>query len=167
VEISNAFEAKILTAEASVLVHPKVRHLSPSPSHKQVDIVRGLHVISAQIIRFKRQILSLLHVALVIRDEDVRRTQAVLSAREVFDRPEIAAVSSAPFMGLRSDAPEEQYLPPGPSESASRTMPMSSSVGPPTNGDMVGYFTPLSKVYMSDVIDHLEVCRYGPPLPNT
>lgn len=64
IEISQAFEAEILKAESRVLVQA------------QLEFVRHLFIIQAQITRFRRQLTPLLYACYIMRDQDTTRAAA-------------------------------------------------------------------------------------------
>jgi hypothetical protein len=64
IEIAQAFEAEILKAEGQVLVSP------------QLEFVRRLFIVQAQITRFRRQLTPLLYACYIIRDQDTARSAA-------------------------------------------------------------------------------------------
>ncbi|KLT39689.1 hypothetical protein CC85DRAFT_288259 [Cutaneotrichosporon oleaginosum] len=64
IEIAQAFEAEILKAESQVLVSP------------QLEFVRRLFIVQAQITRFRRQLTPLLYACYIIRDQDTARSAA-------------------------------------------------------------------------------------------
>ncbi|BEJ14529.1 hypothetical protein CspHIS471_0402960 [Cutaneotrichosporon sp. HIS471] len=64
IEIAQAFETEILKAESQVLVFP------------QLEFVRRLFIVQAQITRFRRQLTPLLYACYIIRDQDTARSAA-------------------------------------------------------------------------------------------
>jgi len=211
-QLTQVFEAEILKLEASVLVDP------------QIETVRHLHVLSAQLIRLRRSLAPLLRVCYVVRDQDVQRTQAATalagSARALdrghtqresgyvapgselagaglslsLSRPETPGMSDfqiamgGPGGGEHhhhgqthqighnaSSSATGQRSAPSPTPSAGGTIRSAAMTNNATNastggngngagvlgkelpGVATGYFSPLTKVYIGDVLDHLEL----------
>nr|ODN85739.1 hypothetical protein L203_04613 [Cryptococcus depauperatus CBS 7841] len=128
VEVSQQFESAILKLEASVLVDP------------DMETVRHLHILSSQLIRLRRALKPLLHVCYVVRDQDVQRS--------------VAASAVA-----RSEPVEDQLAPRDDRQSVLSLLALSSHATPlvAAQAATLGFFSPLTKVYVEDVIDHLEM----------
>lgn len=214
VEITQAFEAEILKAESHVLVQA------------DLDLVRHLHIVQAQITRFRRSLTTLLHVCYVLRDQDTIRTLAVgnLSTKKGEPGQQVpnvpigtayppsagsslhgsphhnnvsgpggqSALSTSGMdpsrrhmgMGVGGGAgaggefggaggafsaggglyaPTPGYAMPGvPGMTGASVMPTPNGTPPPAASALgsAGYISPNARVYMNDVIDHLEV-SYG------
>lgn len=166
-----------------------------SPQHSsdnQLELVRHLHIIQAQILRFRRQLSSLLHACYVIRDQDGQRSQAAASwtmprsTRLASDLTSIGLTSAGASaqttpqatptgtMSIPPPIPEHSPAPevfdphhnihngilPSHFQPQAGTTAMgsrrASSAPATTVSSVVGYFSPLTKAYMNDVIDHLE-----------
>ncbi|CAD6581015.1 MAG: hypothetical protein TREMPRED_002905 [Tremellales sp. Tagirdzhanova-0007] len=145
VEISQTFEAEILNLEASVLVDP------------QMATVRHLHVLSSQLIRLRKSIAPLLRVTHIIRDQDAQRSQAA-SAMATHGRHDLhhrdthwLAAGGLTSPGAISPGVEsvKSWLPGIGSESDSPS-------GNHKQAEGQGFFSPMTKVYIGDVTDHLE-----------
>lgn len=96
IEIAQAFEAEILKAESQVLVSP------------ELEFVRRLFIVQAQITRFRRQLTPLLYACYIIRDQDTARSAAAgeltLPRRNRTNSTATAASLSA--MGAGSGQPQ-------------------------------------------------------------
>lgn len=202
VEITQAFEAEILKAESNVLVQA------------DLDLVRHLHIVQAQITRFRRSLTTLLHVCYVLRDQDTIRTLAVgnLSKKNGEGAAQVQVpnvpggtaygtsagsslhgsphhnnvsgpggqsalntsgldptrshMGGAPGSGfggfgggIYQPTPMPAYGVPGvPGMAGSGVMPTPNGTPPPGSAlGSAGYISPNARVYMNDVIDHLEV----------
>ncbi|ORY26965.1 hypothetical protein BCR39DRAFT_539585, partial [Naematelia encephala] len=137
IEISQTFEAEILKLEASVLVDPSM------------GIVRHLHVLSSQLIRLRRTLTPLLHLVYTIRDQDLQRSAA-----------------ASAMLGHRASDKNHQQSQLMPEMSLSRpgspgfgrdSASVMSGFQQPPGAQAVAFFSPMSKVYIADVIDHLEI----------
>ncbi|WOO84542.1 Cobalt/magnesium transport protein CorA [Vanrija pseudolonga] len=149
IEIMQTFEVKILKTEAGVLVHA------------ELELVRRLHIIQAQLSRFRRQLTSLLHVCYVIRDQDAERT----AAAGAFTLPRGAQACRTRLDG----PPPSRHHPPSPGHSPvpsvhSPLVPQISleaavvaAAADDKEEKATGYFSPMARMYMNDVIDHLEM----------
>lgn len=162
----------------------------------QIETVRHLHVLSSQLIRLRRSLTPLLHVAYIIRDQDVARAAAA-SAMTTGPRPgdknhgsrdsqwlagstpaeghhsiPIAPNSMAPMAPMAAlsssipsiSAPTRPATPtaraPFGQSSMSQNNSMNGSNGLSAMGAMgtaQGFFSPMTKVYIGDVLDHLEI----------
>ncbi|KAK4684434.1 hypothetical protein P7C73_g5743, partial [Tremellales sp. Uapishka_1] len=132
IEITQDFESEILKLESSVLVDPAV------------EIVRHLHILSSQLIRLRRSLSPLLHITYMIRDQDVQRAAA-------------ASVLGTTGRGLERHHSSSLVPPVSRSPSVAGTEGstwMSNPNGSPSNA---GFFSPLTKLYIGDVLDHLEI----------
>ena len=147
--------------------------------------MRHLHVLSSQLIRLRRSLTPLLHVAYIIRDQDAQRSAAA-SAMTTGPRPGDKNHGSRDSQWLAGSTPAEGHhsmpVPPTPMGMA----PITTVTGPSRPGTpsiksfannamtqaqgrsnslnglgMVGnnqgFFTPMTKVYIGDVLDHLEI----------
>ncbi|EKC99879.1 hypothetical protein A1Q2_05844 [Trichosporon asahii var. asahii CBS 8904] len=212
VEITQAFEAEILKAESNVLVQA------------DLDLVRHLHIVQAQITRFRRSLTTLLHVCYVLRDQDTIRTLAVGNLSKKNGEPglqvpnvPVGTAGYAPSAGsslhgsphhnnvsgpggqsaLNTSGMDPSrrhaggdfggagggfgggagiyqptpmpagYAMPGVPGMTAGTGVMPTPNGTPPPGSAIGsagYISPNARVYMNDVIDHLEVsyrCNTG------
>ena len=165
----------------------------PSVSDVQIDTVRHLHVLSSQLIRLRRSLTPLLHVAYIIRDQDVARSAAA-SAMTTGPRPGDKNHGSRDSQWLAGSTPAEGHhnIPTAPGFVApfgalSSSIPSISGPTRPTTpiakatygqstmaqnsmlngqhglntmgavGSAQGFFSPMTKVYIGDVLDHLEI----------
>ncbi|WVR03019.1 hypothetical protein IAU60_000008 [Kwoniella sp. DSM 27419] len=170
IEIAQTFEAEILKLEASVLVDP------------QMETVRHLHILSSQLIRLRRSLTPLLHVCYIIRDQDMQRAVAA-SAMVPPSRDRSPAGSAIGQMqhgltpmhgqhgpnhpGMAHPTPSALGLgtgmspapsrpgTPGPGKDAEAALQLFGLT--PSQAAGVGFFSPMTKVYIGDVIDHLEI----------
>lgn len=130
-----------------------------------METVRHLHILSSQLIRLRRSLSPLLHVAYIIRDQDAQRSQAA-SALATGSRPLDKNHSSRDTHWL---APPSRPGSPG-AESVNTFTGFSSTGqgngqggqggGSGGGGGMdrgQGFFSPMTKVYIGDVLDHLEI----------
>ena len=125
-----------------------------------METVRHLHVLSSQLIRLRRSLTPLFHVVHIIRDQDAQRSQAA-SALPIIASP-------TPHRSMRDSnrlAPRSRPVSPGfgaSGEVSSGRSWMGGGGGgssPPIPGEGVadGFFSPMTKVYIGDVMDHLEI----------
>lgn len=160
-----------------------------------METVRQLHVLSSQLIRLRRSLTPLLHVAYIIRDQDLQRSAAAsvvangpsghgagsqqdahwLALNTLQGAPNRNSLpgpgqdhhrdhgSMTPARGAQTPnldtARLRSYLDPNGSNAGTAT-PTPSTLGQaPLQGSSsnVGFFTPLTKVYIGDVLDHLEI----------
>ncbi|KAL1407222.1 hypothetical protein Q8F55_006639 [Vanrija albida] len=158
IEIMQTFEVKILKTEAGVLVHA------------ELELVRRLHIIQAQLSRFRRQLTSLLHVCYVIRDQDQERTQA--AGQFTLPRGARALGSCGTPRHALDGPPPSRHHPTSPGHSpvpsihsplvphinleAAVDAAAAAADGGPDQPSPKGYFSPMARMYMNDVIDHLE-----------
>ncbi|KAG7571526.1 hypothetical protein FFLO_00542 [Filobasidium floriforme] len=135
IEISQAFEAEILKIEAGCLIRP------------EMGAVRHLHVISSQLTRLKRTLSPLSRVLYTLRNRDQERALASLL---------YGAKSSGTIHQLNHDHGHH-----------SGVGHMTEKTGLDTPGgevreslwsaeDSAGYISRITKIYLSDVIDHLD-----------
>lgn len=220
-EISQAFESEILKAESRVLVQA------------QLEFVRHLFIIQAQITRFRRQLTPLLYACYIMRDQDTTRATAAgaISAAKTMRNGSTSTVTAAlgttpggtsmghmggaqgglhaaggpNLAGLHGShgvgamggagmggaagqgmgaggtgfipptndlsplpAATPEYAPwppraPTPNSTSGRSNLSRTETATPTppqpvcTPPPVAFFSPLSRVYMNDVIDHLEM----------
>lgn len=129
----------------------------------QMDTVRHLHVLSSQLIRLRRSLTPLLHLAYIIRDQDTQRSAAA------------SAMSAGPRPSDKNHMSRDtQWLAPGPTSDISRPgTPGASDAMSIRNSNLPvglhnseqnqgqqgqqGFFSPKTKVYIGDVLDHLEL----------
>ncbi|WVQ74121.1 hypothetical protein IAR50_003712 [Cryptococcus sp. DSM 104548] len=156
IQVSQTFESEILKMEASVLVDP------------QMETVRHLHVLSSQLIRLRRALTPLLHVCYVVRDQDLQRSVAASSVGRGKEGGANGngGAQGSPLNPL-NQRPQSGISTPQAEDSAS----VLSILSPRSHGNLtalgaaaahpqaaqLGFFTPLTKVYIEDVIDHLEI----------
>lgn len=100
----------------------------------EMETVRHLHIISSQLIRLKRTLAPLSKVLYTLRDQDSQRALASMfyAARPL--PPHMAAATAA----------TGSMTPP--------TLPPPGDLAPSSSG----YVSSTTKVYLSDVIDHLD-----------
>jgi len=115
-----------------------------------METVRHLHVLSSQLIRLRRSLTPLLKVAYIIRDQDAQRSQAA-SALGTGPRPQDKNHISRDTQWLAPSAPNSPGM-----ETASIKSWMGGHSPPPTQQGQ-GFFSPMTKVYIGDVMDHLEI----------
>ncbi|EIW73078.1 hypothetical protein TREMEDRAFT_67197 [Tremella mesenterica DSM 1558] len=157
IEISQTFESEILKLEASVLVDP------------QMETVRHLHILSSQLIRLRRSISPLLHVCYIIRDQDVQRAAAAaaMAGHRSSDRgtgqnshPSRDTLQPQAAPWLSSLEVPSRPVSPGMETGSIRSFIPQNPVpfqGQGVGQSQQGFFSPMSKVYIGDVLDHLEL----------
>jgi len=143
---------------------------------QQIETVRHLHILSSQLIRLRRSLTPLLHVAYIIRDQDAQRSAAA-SAMTTGPRPGDKNHGSRDTQWLAGSTPAEGHhsipVPPasitftGPSRPGTPSIkslannnsmvPANSMNGNGMGGTNQGFFSPMTKVYIGDVLDHLEI----------
>ncbi|ORX35165.1 hypothetical protein BD324DRAFT_634098 [Kockovaella imperatae] len=146
-EVSSTFEAEILNLEASVLVDPSMQ------------IVRHLHVLSSQLIRLRRSLFPILRLTSTIRDYDSQRSAAAaIAPTKGQGHPTDSTLSAISKEGGFSLAPSRTATPM--IEKGNPISSLSVNTNPSSaltdNGTQVGFFSPMAKIYMVDVIDHVE-----------
>lgn len=152
-----------------------------------METVRHLHVLSSQLIRLRRSLTPLLHICYIIRDQDNMRSAAASamsggrgSARSSLpqrgssasehngyegmagiDRlqPGLASFGMTPQnVGAGTDGPPGFNIETASVRSATPSMATFAQNGQPAaHQDRVGFFSPMTKVYIGDVLDHLEL----------
>ena len=131
----------------------------------QMETVRHLHILSSQLIRLRRSLTPLLHVCYIVRDQDAQRSAAA-AAMTAGPRPQDKNHSSRDTAWLALDPIVSRPSSPTPSgdhHSVQTYTEKSGQLAPPTaqgpNGTTAnqGFFTPMTKVYIGDVLDHLEL----------
>lgn len=116
-----------------------------------METVRHLHVLSSQLIRLRRSLTPLLHVIYIIRDQDAQRSQAA-SALATQPRHQDKNHISRDTHWLAPSAPNS----PGPDTNSMRSfIPGTAAAERQVQGQ--GFFSPMTKVYIGDVLDHLEI----------
>ncbi|ODO08978.1 hypothetical protein I350_02570 [Cryptococcus amylolentus CBS 6273] len=173
IQVSQTFESEILKMEASVLVDP------------QMETVRHLHVLSSQLIRLRRALTPLLHVCYVVRDQDLQRSVAASSVGRGKEGgqgvPGGGGGGNGGPQGAQGAQGGSHLNPLNQRHSGNNTPQVDDSasvlsiLSPRSHGNLtalgagagaaaansqtaqLGFFTPLTKVYIEDVIDHLEI----------
>ncbi|ODN86323.1 hypothetical protein L198_07342 [Cryptococcus wingfieldii CBS 7118] len=174
IQVSQTFESEILKMEASVLVDP------------QMETVRHLHVLSSQLIRLRRALTPLLHVCYVVRDQDLQRSVAASSVGRWSGSGSQGAQGAQGAHGGQGGQGGSHLNPLNQRHSGTNTPQVDDSasvlsiLSPRSHGNLtalgagsasaaagaaganpqtaqLGFFSPLTKVYIEDVIDHLEI----------
>ena len=118
----------------------------------QMETVRHLHVLSSQLIRLRRSLTPLLHVIYIIRDQDAQRSRAA-SALAGTPRPPDKTHMSRDTHWLAPSSP-------GIETSSVNSWIPGAGIGQGQgqgNAQEQGFFSSMTKVYIGDVLDHLEI----------
>lgn len=132
-----------------------------------METVRHLHVLSSQLIRLRRSITPLLHITSNIRDQDIQRSAAASAIRSKDDKKPGQGGLLIPTIELpgRMTASTPGWATPREEPGSMRSFhPPSSAVNGALNAALQqqaagveGFFSPMTKVYIGDVLDHLEM----------
>ena len=125
-----------------------------------METVRHLHVLSSQLIRLRRSLAPLLKVCYIIRDQDFQRSQAA-SALATNPRHQDKNHVSRDTHWLAPSRPTSPG-PGGGETGGADGASMRSWFGHNTehteqSQQSQGFFSPMTKVYIGDVLDHLEI----------
>jgi hypothetical protein len=128
-----------------------------------METVRHLHILSSQLIRLRRSLTPLLHVTYIIRDQDIQRTAAATAIASRIQHKshqhDTAWLSTLTVPGLSrpssGDATPQSMFDAGGSVLRSQGG-TGAVIGYPDQVQQ-GFFSPLTKVYIGDVVDHIEI----------